>query len=153
MSRVDRGFHVVLLAIGAAFLFEAAKLPFWKGSTPGAGMFPTLASLMLVGVSAFSLIRTFALGDERPAPKGGFWPRREGLRSQAYGLGALVVYTLTLAPLGFLLSTFVFLSLLLVALAPRQRLRSIALAGVLSAGAYFFLAVLLKMSLPVGLLG
>lgn len=153
MSRVDRGFSVLLLAIGVAFFFEAAKLPFWTRSTPGSGMFPTLASLALVAVSGLSLLGSFTARGERPAPSGGFWPRRDALRAQAYGLGALAAYILTLAPLGFVLSTFVFLSLCLLALEPKHRLRSIVLAGLVSAGAYFFLVVLLKMPLPSGLLG
>lgn len=76
MSRVDRGFSVLLLAIGVAFFFEAAKLPFWTRSTPGSGMFPTLASLALVAVSGLSLLGSFTARGERPAPSGGFWPRR-----------------------------------------------------------------------------
>lgn len=76
VSRVDRGFSVLLLAIGVAFFFEAAKLPFWTRSTPGSGMFPTLASLALVAVSGLSLLGSFTARGERPAPSGGFWPRR-----------------------------------------------------------------------------
>lgn len=151
MSRVDRWFSLVLLLVGGAFLSQALQLPFWRGANPGTGMFPTLASLTLVLVSGLALVRSVIARDARPSPKGGYWPARSGLRSQAYGLGSVVAYALLLEPLGFVLSTFMFLSALLIALEPAKRISLIGFAGLLSAGAYLFLVVLLKMPMPVGL--
>ena len=150
---MERGFYVFLLVLGAAFLAEGTKYAFWSRTAPGPGMFPTLASVALVCVSILSLVRTFIPQDGYPREASEFWPGKTALRKQAYGLGALIFYALTIGPLGFVLSTFVFLCIFLAALEAKHRLRSIAWAFLISAAAYILLVVLLKMPLPRGIIG
>lgn len=155
MRRIDRVFSAVLLVLGIAYLFESAKLPLWKGTTLGPGLFPILLGIAMVAIAGTLLAATlFRPAAVEPAPSGSpFLPPRAAMGRQAWLLGTSAAYFLTLETLGFIISTFVFVAVLAIALEPARKISALLVAAFLVAASYAFLVTLLKMPLPSGLLG
>lgn len=153
MGRADGLYSLILLLVGAAYLFEASKLPLWKVTTLGSGLFPLILGVAMVAVSGLLLIWGRVRGNRETPPEEESFLPRSGIAGQARVIGSLAAYILVLERVGFLLATFAFLSILLVALEPRRKASSVAVAALLVACSYLFLVVLLRMQLPRGLLG
>ena len=101
MRRANVVCGAVLLVLAAASLLEAMRL---KDSWQGARLMPAV----LAGILAL-----LAVGHLRPSPGNGsvaapHWPDTGGRRRIAAVFGALLVYVALLEPLGFLLSTALF---------------------------------------------
>lgn len=79
-------------------------------------------------------------------------PRAQALRRILKALGALCLYVLILEPLGFLLTTFLFMVLAL-RLEPRRWTFILPAAIVATAFFFFLFKVLLRVPLPPGILG
>jgi putative tricarboxylic transport membrane protein len=53
-SMAVRGASIFIVAVGAAFLIPAARLPIGTLSTPGPGMWPLVAAIVVVGLGIMS---------------------------------------------------------------------------------------------------
>jgi putative tricarboxylic transport membrane protein len=91
----------LLLVLAAASLVEAARL---KDSWQGARLMPAVLAAVFAVLAAGHL-RPSPAGPGSAAPD---WPDAGGRRRIATVFGALVVYVALLEPLGFLLSTALF---------------------------------------------
>lgn len=148
-----RVFALALLILGAAYLVEARKLPTWSEVTVGAGMFPELLGMALVAISAVWLVLDILQPRAETAAADELLPSRSAVVRQGMVLGALAVYVVALQPWGFLISTFLFVAGLSIALEPSRRISAVAVAIVLVAVAQVGLVYLLKMPLPTGPIG
>ncbi len=154
MKRVDQGSSLIMLLVAAVYLYEAARLPLWKGTTFGSGLFPMILGVILVLVSLASFLKATAARVEGDAGAASILlPPRAGVRNLACVVGSLGLYVLVLDFLGFVITTLLFLSGLFVALEPEKKMRSVALAGIVVALTYVFFVLVFKMQLPRGLLG
>ena len=99
MRRANVVCGAVLLVLAAASLVEAVRL---KDNWQGAKLMPAVLAVVLAALAA---------GHLRPAPADAArpdWPDAGGRRRIAVVFGALVIYVVLLEPLGFLLSTALF---------------------------------------------
>jgi putative tricarboxylic transport membrane protein len=152
LKRVDQISSAIILSFAALYLLESSKLPLWKGTTFGSGLFPMILGIILVVVSALSLLKATAAKGNLSMPEG-MVPPKAGIIALIYVIGSLVAYTLLLELLGFILSTFALLSVLFIALEPTKKRESFALAGAVVAVTYVLFVLLLKLQLPRGLIG
>jgi len=90
-----------VLALGLAAAVLARRLPGQAGFGLGPAFLPFWTGLLLAGCGAWLCARP---GVEA------VWPRAAEFGRAAAGLGGLLLYTLALEPLGYLLSTAVFLA-------------------------------------------
>ncbi len=148
-----RGFALLLFTLGAAYLVEATKLPTWSEVTVGAGMFPLLLGITLLVVSGVWLVLDVVQPRADTAVGDAFLPSRSALARQAMVLGALAVYVVALQPLGFVISTFLFVAALSIGLEPSRRISAVVVAIVLVVLAQVGLVYLLRMPLPTGPIG
>jgi putative tricarboxylic transport membrane protein len=154
LKRIDQISGLIILIIAVFYLFKTTKLAIWKGTTLGPGFFPLILGIVLVGLTILLLVKaTLATKDHSLSLPEDFFPSRSGLLKVIYLIGALVVYVLTLQPVGYLLSTLVFLSVLFLAWDPQRPRLAIAVAVVTVLCSYVFFNLLLKVQLPKGLLG
>ncbi len=154
MKRVDQGSSAIMALVAVVYLYEATRLPLWKGTTFGSGLFPLILGIVLLLVSLASLLKATAAkaaGDGAVASI--LLPPRAGARNLAWVAGSLGLYILVIDTLGFVITTFLFLSGLFIALEPERKARSVALAGGVVALTYCFFVLVFKMQLPRGLLG
>jgi putative tricarboxylic transport membrane protein len=145
---------LIWIAVSGLFCWGAVDLGLGDLTEPGAGLFPFLISLLLIlfsaGLFAVSLRKAgkFNLIEARK-----FWPDRHGFRRIGLTVLFLACYVLALNYLGFLLTTFLFIFVLMRFIEP-QKWPTVILGSLLTAGgAYAIFEIWLRSNLPVGLLG
>jgi putative tricarboxylic transport membrane protein len=154
MKRRDQISGLIILLVAVFYLFKTTKLAIWKGTTLGPGFFPLLLGIALVALTILLLVKaTLATKAHSLSLSERFFPSRSGLLRLLYLIGALVLYVSTLQPLGYLLSTLLFLCVLFWAWDPKRPGLAIAVAVGTVLCSYVFFDLLLKVQLPKGLLG
>lgn len=140
----ERVVGLVLLAIGAASLFETFRI---KDDWAGARLMPLVAAiaLVLLGLAHFVVrppVSTAPAPDERPA-----------ILRVALALALLVAYVALFTTLGFLVTTVALLLVLIGVLGDYRRPTTIGLAVGLGLACHVVFRTWLSMPLPDGLLG
>lgn len=150
MKRANVTVALTLIGLAVFVLLEAGKLSFGSMRVPQTAFFPVvLATLLLV----FSLI---LLGQALRGAETGRGPERieaEGWARIGATLATMVGFALVLERLGFLLSTFLLMALLLRAIESQAWPKVATVALVTSLVAYAIFGWLLGIPLPAGILG
>ena len=146
MAWKDRLSGILFLIFSGVTIYLALRLPMGRMGKPGPGIFPLLLSVV-IGFLALSLLlgnlrSKGELGtEERPVPK---W-------RLVYLLGDLCLYVFLLRPLGFLISTWIFL-IVLKPIIKKKWIPVLLGSLFISASFFFFFNYLLKVELPMGIL-
>ncbi len=137
--------------VGAAV--AGVSLPYKLGtlSSPGTGFMPFLSGAAMSVFAAVGFLAATLRREKRAEEPALF----QGLewRKVLIVLGSLCAYTLLLFPLGFLLSTALFIGFLLRAVVPQRWPLVIGGALATSAASYLIFEVWLKAQLPKGFWG
>ena len=149
MRRSTIAASLILAGLAGLILFEASRLAFGSIRVPQTGFFPSILATLLLLFSIALLIQT-----RRQA---GGANREEPIKSEAWirisiTLAAMLGFALVLEKLGFLLSTFTVMLLLLRVIEPQKWSRVIAIAVATALVSYFLFARLLNIPLPPGVL-
>ena len=137
---------IFLILFSVVTIYLAFKLPMGKIGRPGPGFFPFIISVIVGSLAILLVLRT--LQSKRDSESEGIATARWKV---FYLLGNLCLYAFLFGPLGFLISTWIFL----IALKPIVKKGWIAvILGSLSISLSFFLFFnyLLKVELPMGIL-
>jgi putative tricarboxylic transport membrane protein len=129
---------------------EAYRLKLGGVTKPGSGFFPFSAGLVMLVLAMVALVQLIRQKKEERELGG-----REGARwwNIAMILAAVGAFAFTLERIGFLISTFLFITLLLKVIEPQSWKASI-LGGVISAvAANLLFNVIFKAQIPTGILG
>jgi putative tricarboxylic transport membrane protein len=137
---------LVLLAFALAMGAAARNLGLGSLSTPGPGFFPFLNAVGL-GLTALVLLAQTRRRASRDSGSGMAWVMVIALTAGITAYGILVNHV------GFLLTSFCFLLLCWAGAARQPVWRSVTLAAVTTATAYFLFDYLLGVRLPRGVLG
>ncbi len=150
MARRDGVAALAMLLVAGAALYESAKLPFGAVRSPGPGFVPWWVGLVLGTLSVVLGVQALRAGGAA-APAAGAarsrWGRVAGL------LVALALYVTALAPLGYAISTFLLVLLMLRPLMRGAPAAALGLAALAAGGSYLLFAVWLKVPLPPGPFG
>jgi putative tricarboxylic transport membrane protein len=134
------------LALGAAAIFESAKLPLGTVRNPGQGFFPWWTSVVIVLLALVLLAQ--ALTSRRSIN-----PQAPGRIAKVTALLLiLAVYTFLLDFLGYLICTFLLVLFMLRATDPHRWPVALSTALLTAVGSYVVFAVWLSIPLPRGLL-
>ena len=138
--------------VGILFCIGGAHYGLRRSGIPGPGFLPFVTGLILVALSLILLLSRFLRQRDEADSIGEPMPRGEALKRILQALGALCVYVLILEPLGFAMTTFLFMVVIL-RLEPRSW--TFIIPAALGATAFFFLLfkVFLRVPLPPGILG
>ena len=147
--------YVALLAVSAGLLIEARGIPTSRFEVLGAGAFPTLVHgvLILLLLAAIAGSLRILPGDAygRVAARFTGWVRARRLVFALFG--CLALYLWFMPVIGYTISTFAFLAVLQITLAPKTR-RSVAiallLAVIFSVGLNWIFAEVFNVFLPRG---
>jgi putative tricarboxylic transport membrane protein len=142
----------VLCILFAAFVLrQSLALRLYTSMGPGPGFFPFWLAILFAGLALIMLGQAiFARSDPRPAD---FFATRTGYLRIAAIVGSLAGTVLLLDPLGFRLTTLAFYLVLLNVLSRQSWLVTLVIAVAGSFGVYYVFAEVLRIPLPVGLLG
>lgn len=140
------------ILVGILFCIGGFHYGIRRSGIPGPGFLPFVTGMILVALSLALLISGLMNRGGRAGSKEEPMPGGQALKRILKVLGALCLYVLLLEPLGFLLTTFLFMALLL-RLEPRNGF--FILFGAIGATLFFFVLfkVLLRVPLPQGILG
>jgi putative tricarboxylic transport membrane protein len=137
---------LVVAGIGVAASILARSLPAQTGFGLGPAFLPFWTGIVLAACGLWLCSRSTA--DEEVS-----WPTSRGFARAASGFVLLLLYALALQPLGYLVSTAVFLVVGILLLEPVRRTR-VLVVGVASAAFLFLIfRVWLRIPLPGGVLG
>lgn len=138
--------------IGILFCIGGVHYGIRRSGIPGPGFLPFATGLILIALSLMLLISRLLKKGPEPDSVGEPMPGGAALLRILKALGALFLYVLILEPLGFVLTTFLFMVLIL-RLEPRPWIFIIPSA--IGATLFFFVLfkVLLRVPLPSGILG
>lgn len=142
----DRLAAVVILVVAVLYMRESTA---FRGVTVADVVGPSAYPLLIGGLTALLTIVQFVRSSSQrvEAP---FWKRHGRALLLAAGLFA---YTRLLEPLGFLVSTFLYLTLSHVWLGERSRLRAIGIGLGVTLGLWLLFDRTLDLRLPVGIFG
>ena len=150
MRRTDLISAVTLLALALAALFEASKLPFGRVGSPQAGFFPLVLAIFLAIFSLLFLAQAIGAPKIRSADSRG---ESATWNKIVLAVGALVVFGVVFESLGYVISTFLFIAFLLLAVERQKWSLVVLVAFFTSLATYLVFGLLLNTPLPGGILG
>ena len=137
---------LVVAALGVAACIFARRLPAQTGFGLGPAFLPFWTGIVLAACGLWLCARPTA--DTEVS-----WPTSRGFARAACGFVLLLLCALALQPLGYLISTAVFLVVTILLLEPARRARALVV-GIASAVFLFLIfRVWLRIPLPGGALG
>ncbi|WP_040977986.1 tripartite tricarboxylate transporter TctB family protein [Oceanobacillus jeddahense] len=149
--KFDRYAGVVFLAIGVLFIYESFKIDSSAyGSAIGPNVFPFILGVLLI-VSSVTLIIQTSLHMKNMSKEEQL--EEEALKKGKYRkfliiLAALILYAFFLEPLGFVITTFLFLIIGFQTLEKGKITNSIIISLAFSIGVYWVYVGVLNGALP-----
>lgn len=150
MGKKDRISSIFWLIISVLILKATWGLPFGTLSRPKPGFFPLIIG-MISGLLSLILFVKSWLGKKEGGEDFRFFPERGGGMRITLTLGTMLVFYLIFESVGFLLTTFFLILVLIRFVEPHKWLYSIGVAILVSFGSYLLFKVLLKSDLPMGI--
>jgi putative tricarboxylic transport membrane protein len=145
MSR-ERVAALALLLFGLGGVFGASRLTIGGPGRPGPGFFPFWLALALCVAAVALLLRRSPAPPQPPA----VLAERLRYGKVVLALAAGAAYAAALGPLGFLLTTFLFLLFLLRAVDPRRWSSALVISAATSVASHLLFKVWLDVQLPAG---
>ena len=138
--------------VGILFCIGGLHYGLRRSGIPGPGFLPIVTGLILVALSLALLISRLLRKTDEEVSAEKLMPGGQALKRILKALGALCLYTLMLERLGFAMTTFLFMVVVL-RLEPRRW--TFIIPAALGATTFFFFLfkVFLRVPLPPGILG
>jgi putative tricarboxylic transport membrane protein len=153
MINLEKISGALLFLFGLIIFLKSLDYPLGSLRLPGAGVFPLLASALLMALSISIIISSHMKRHERSIPQTTFFPAKETPARIMYGFVSLLAFRYLLPLIGFAPSTFLFIFFLGRFLA-HYNLRVNFVFSVLTAFvSYYLFQVWLKIPLPRGVFG
>jgi putative tricarboxylic transport membrane protein len=149
--RYNRISAIFFLVVGVFFSAYARSVEIGTWNEPGPGFLPFWGGLVLAAMSVALLLRTF--WGKLPPITQSFFPRADSWKRVAATFVALIVYTLLLTPLGFTLTTFLFIGFLVRFIFPQTWTRTLIVSVLSALAARLLFINFLETQLPKGFLG
>ena len=138
-----------LLAFAVYIMVESLRLPLGSWRDPGAGFFPLLTGLILMGLSVINYLQARRGPDNEKRP----WYPEERWPNVIMVVAGLVVYTVILGILGFTVSTFLLIVFLMRAIEPQKWMVTLGESVLGASILYMLFEYWLQVQLPKGTWG
>jgi putative tricarboxylic transport membrane protein len=142
---------IFFLFVGVFLSLYARSAEIGAWNKPGPGFLPFWGGIVLTVMSGALLLRTF--WGKLPPITHSFFPWADSWRRAAATFAALIVYNLLLTPLGFTLTTFLFVGFLVRFIFPQTWTRTLVVAVLSALAARLLIINFLETQLPKGFLG
>jgi putative tricarboxylic transport membrane protein len=141
---------VILLALSMGTFFESRKLEIGALSSAQTGFFPFILSVLLAVLSLILLGQALKGKNEGTIPA---WVGKGGWKRLGLTLGILFFFAVSFEYLGYLISTFLLIFILVKAFGNRKWWVAVFFALLSAFGSYLIFGILLKTPLPPGIPG
>lgn len=142
---------IFFLLIGIFFALYARTVEVGALTEPGPGFLPLWAGLTLVAMSIILFLKSYAR--KAGTVRASFFPQPDSWKRVLAVFLSLIVYNLLLTPLGFTITTFLFLIFLVKFIFPQTLKRSLVVGVLGSIFARLLFINFLETQLPRGFLG
>ena len=149
MARKDLFSSLFFVFLSTYVCWQSLDFGFGRLSKPGPGLFSFLSGLGLGFFALLTFLKSQSAKDLRETASSASIP----WKPLALTFGALVGYTLLIRTLGFTLTTFLFIGIMLRAVGKKTWVLSGAFGLAIALGAYVLFGLLLQSQLPKGPLG
>jgi putative tricarboxylic transport membrane protein len=152
MKKGDRVFSIICMGLSLWLILESLKFSYLSKFGPGPGFLPFWLGIILGLIALFAFVNTFS--EKRMHERDE--PRLPGWGSLArVGLILLIMagFALFVNSLGFILTVFIFVTILLFALEDVGFLKSLFYGVMFSACIFLIFRYWMELDLPKGLLG
>ena len=139
---------IFLFGLGLAVFLKSLTYPLGTLRKPGGGLFPLMASVLLMGLCALLTLQVFRGKEVDKSSQFPFFPEKEAPRRILLGFAGLLGYRYLLPVIGFAPSTGVFIFFLSRFLGKYGRGVSILFAVLTAVAAYYLFQVWLKIPMP-----
>jgi len=152
MRKGDRAFAVICMGLSLWLILEAQQFNYLSKFGPGPGFFPFWLGIILGAFSVFTFVHTIVRKrtEEEDAPRLPGW---HSIGRVALIMLVLVGFALIMKALGFILTVFLFVAVILFALEGDSLVKSVFYGVMFSAGVFLIFIYWLEVDLPKGLLG
>lgn len=150
MSEIIQG--ALIMTLSGGVWWWSRQLPPSRTSVPGPGFFPELVAILAFALGFVILLQGARSRVTAQAPQeepDDWWLY---LRIGGPTVALSVLFVAAFEPLGFLLSSFLFLSAVLLLLGERRPLVILLVGAGLSVGVWYLFNNLLRLGLPGGIL-
>jgi hypothetical protein len=152
MKNLDLISGIILLVAGVAVLMQSLSYPIGTFRTPGAGLFPLIASILLLGLSAALTLQAILPKKGRAIAPAPFFPEKGAFRRILLGLTGMIGYRYLLPVIGFGPSTGIFMLFLTKFLGGYGWKISLFYSAVSAVAFYYLFQVWLQIPMPLPLL-
>ncbi|HZG86121.1 tripartite tricarboxylate transporter TctB family protein [Paenibacillus sp.] len=136
-----------LFVLGAAFVYESRGISESAyGSSVGPNLFPTGLGIVLMLLCARLIYETFR-EPKQAKTSGGDAPPPDYKRFSLV-LGSALLYAVLLQPIGYLITTFLFLTFCFQVMEKGKLWMSVLISGAFTLGVYYLFVEVLQGSLP-----
>jgi putative tricarboxylic transport membrane protein len=153
MRYLDSISGLILFLFGLTICLISRSYPLGSLHAPGPGLFPLLASILLMAFSSMLVIQPLLKKKGAESSKALFFPGKEAPWRILLAFVSLVAYRYLLPFIGFGPCTFVFFLLLVKRLGHYQWKVSLLFSILAALGAYFLFQVWLEVQMPIGIFG
>lgn len=150
MKQSSVAISLILIGLAGFILLQSRNLAFGSLRAPQTAFFPTTLATLLLIFSVMLLAQTLLGGEIRRGPGNIV---AEGWVRIGATLATMVGFALALERLGFLLTTFLLMVLLLRAIESQRWPKVVAIALITTLSSYAIFGWLLGIPLPGGVLG
>ncbi|MGA2955203.1 MAG: tripartite tricarboxylate transporter TctB family protein [Thermodesulfobacteriota bacterium] len=147
--KLDRVSGIFLFMLGAGVFLKSLSYPLGNFRRPGGGLFPLIASILLMGLSATLTLQAFLSKEGEKAAPAPFFPEKDAPKRIVLGFVALLAYRYLLPVIGFGPSTFAFIFILSKFLGKYGWKVSTFFSLVSAASSYYLFQVWLKIPMPI----
>jgi putative tricarboxylic transport membrane protein len=143
-----------LLLLGLFLAIRSTDLIIWSRSGPGAGFFPLIIGLIICILSLILLLQYIlskrARGKTKAAPRGMPEQEKPALIKVSSYLLLMVLYGLLMKSLGFFITTFLFLFVILKYTERQGWRRTLLIGSIATVASYLLFETYLGVPLPMG---
>lgn len=153
MNRTETAGAIALLLLGASTVLFSLRMPIGTFRAAGTGLFPLCLGLLLMALASIFLLTFRVQAPPQAQGDAGTHEAPESHRQVLLFLGAIILATLLLDPLGYPLDALLLLVALLRILGTKRWRLNLVISSVTTAVAYLVFVQWLKIPLPMGWLG
>jgi len=143
---------IVWLFLGIIIARASVRLGLGTLSYPGSGFVPFLLGILLSACSVFIISCSFLLHSAKQGVYRNQWADIE-FRKLIFLIILLFCYAMALEKVGFLVTSFLFLFIVLKTISSKTSVFSLVTAALISLSAYLVFVRFLSVELPSGILG
>ena len=151
MRNYDQITSIIWLLIGLIFLIGGINLGIGQISSPGAGFIPALFGVLLILLSAVLFFLSFGVKKESGKKK--FWKEEKSWEAFFSTLSSIVLYALLLNYLGYIMTTFFFLTYLIKFIGKKGWRQACILSFLGTSLSYVAFKIFFEVPLPKGMWG